>query len=323
MRITEIVTDDSMRELRLHGTSEFPFEYYDDDIRAYDRHYIAYHWHSEFEWCVIDHGRADCLIGAKRIALYEGDGIFINSKAIHSFVSEGGALMPNILFSPNLIAADTSAVYSEYVLPVLCAGSAYVVLRKEKEEDILQRLRAVFSLAREKTISKIEIQIAVCTLWCDFIKKTGGCWNGRQDAQGMLLQSRMRTMIGYIRENYPEKLTLAEIACSANISKSEALRCFREAIGTTPVKYLIDYRLDRARALLLSTNDTVTQIALQTGFDSVSYFVRIFRKEFGMTPRVFRLQNKKGAYAADSCDKSRTRDQDQGGASWKTIRSTQ
>lgn len=85
-----------------------------------------------------------------------------------------------------------------------------------------------------------------------------------------------------------EKITLTDIANAANISKSEALRSFHLALSTTPINYLIDYRLERAQKLLLTTDDTVTQIALTVGMDNISYFVRAFRKKYGTTPKKFR-----------------------------------
>nr|QGT51008.1 putative HTH-type transcriptional regulator YdeC [uncultured Firmicutes bacterium] len=292
MRVTKIETDDSMRELRAHGTSAFPFEYYYDDIHSYDKQYIEYHWHNEFEWVVVESGTVDCLIGSKHIKLREGDGIFINSKAIHRFDSENGALMPNVLFAPEFISPDTSAIYAEYILPVLQSGCTHFVLRQtnEAESVILKTLNTIFKLAAENHPPKMDIQIAVCTLWRDFIKITGGYWNGKNHEQDMLLQARIRKMIQFITENYTERLTLSDIALSANISKSEALRCFRRDIQTTPVKYLIDYRLNRAKEYLISTSDTVTQIAANVGIDNISYFVRIFTKKFGVTPRAFRVQ---------------------------------
>ena len=104
----------------------------------------------------------------------------------------------------------------------------------------------------------------------------------------MLTSSRMRTMLGYISENYSEKTDLSMIAASAGISKSEALRCFNESIGVTPVRYLNDYRLSRAKDLLTSTEDTVTSVAMSVGIDNISYFVRRFSEKFGMTPSAYR-----------------------------------
>ena len=50
------------------------------------------------------------------------------------------------------------------------------------------------------------------------------------------------------------------------------------------MKYLIDYRLERAKELLCKTNDTVIRVAADVGIDNTSYFVRIFKKMYGMTP---------------------------------------
>ncbi len=295
MQIEKIVTDDSMRELRLHGTPNFPFKYYYDDIQNFDKHYIEYHWHSEFEWCVVESGTVECRIDTKQVQLCKGDGIFINSKAIHSFKTSDCALMPNILFAPEFISPNTSAVYLEYVLPVLNSECTYFVFRasNETEHQILKTLHKIFALAQHKDISKIDIQISIGILWRDFMRITDGHWNGQNSKQDILLQARMRKMIQFIIENYNEKITLFDIASAANISKSEALRCFHQEMCTTPVQYLIDYRLSQAKKFLISTNDTVTQIASRVGIDNVSYFVRIFTKNLGITPKAFRLQCKK------------------------------
>ena len=79
-----------------------------------------------------------------------------------------------------------------------------------------------------------------------------------------------------------------DIAHSANISKSEALRCFHLAIQSTPVNYLIEYRLRWARKALLETDDTVTQIATKVGMENVGYFIRTFKKVYNITPKQFR-----------------------------------
>ena len=99
-------------------------------------------------------------------------------------------------------------------------------------------------------------------------------------------------MMQYIFEHYKEKITLTDIASAASISKSEALRCFHIALSTTPINYLVDYRLACARELLLTTDDTVTQAALSVGIENISYFVRTFKKKYGVTPKTYQMKNK-------------------------------
>ena len=51
--ITEIITDETLREIREHGTPEFPFEYYLDDIDEIGQGYVEWHWHNEIEWSTL------------------------------------------------------------------------------------------------------------------------------------------------------------------------------------------------------------------------------------------------------------------------------
>ena len=100
--------------------------------------------------------------------------------------------------------------------------------------------------------------------------------------------ARLEQMLQYMEDHYREKLTLADIAASASISKSEAMRCFKEGLQVSPMACLNEYRLSRARDLLLETNDPVTEIALSAGFESCSYFDRLFLRKYGVTPRALR-----------------------------------
>ena len=103
-------------------------------------------------------------------------------------------------------------------------------------------------------------------------------------------QDRILTMMAFIQENYAEKLTLEEIADSAAVSTRECLRCFRTAIRQSPMEYLIEYRVQKAKKLLESTDLSITDIALQCGFNSNSYFTKLFHRICGKTPNAYRKE---------------------------------
>lgn len=292
MQITEMITDETMREIREHGTPEFPFEYYLDDINKIGQGYVEWHWHNEIEWAWVECGKVICRIGNEKIILEKGEGIFINSRVIHRFETPDGALMPNILYAPELIAAKGSAIYQKYVSPVITYGKEYVILEKDKDWKILSLLDEIYedagmNLARKELI----IQNKVSRLWDELLEKVPEIVQKESRKKNLLLQSRLREMMQFIENHYKERISLERLASEAHISKSEALRCFKRGIGTTPVKYLIDYRLERAKELLHKTDDTIIQIAADVGIDNVSYFVRIFKKMYGMTPGAFREGN--------------------------------
>ena len=72
------------------------------------------------------------------------------------------------------------------------------------------------------------------------------------------------------------------------MNKNYFCRFFKEKAGKTPFSYLTEYRINQACAQLLNTNLPITEIALNTGFENMSYFIRQFRRYRGCTPSEFR-----------------------------------
>ncbi|MBR1455844.1 MAG: helix-turn-helix transcriptional regulator, partial [Oscillospiraceae bacterium] len=87
---------------------------------------------------------------------------------------------------------------------------------------------------------------------------------------------------------YAEDIRIRHIAQSAAVSESECLRCFRALIGSTPNRYLNQYRLRRAGQLLRGTELKVAEIAEACGFREMSYFARAFRLAYGVAPSEYR-----------------------------------
>ena len=101
-------------------------------------------------------------------------------------------------------------------------------------------------------------------------------------------QRLVRQAMAYIHEHYFEPISRQDIARHINVSEDYLTFCFRQELGTTPIKYLQRYRINRARLLLKDTQKTITEIALEVGFSEGGYFSRIFHREVGMSPDQFR-----------------------------------
>ena len=104
---------------------------------------------------------------------------------------------------------------------------------------------------------------------------------------------RIKTMVQYVQEHYTEVIDTAQIAASAVISESECLRCFRSTIGTTPIQYVRQCRIQKAVELLTSTDMNITDIGVRCGFQDMSYFAKTFRELRGCSPREYRNQIKR------------------------------
>ncbi len=288
METTIIKTDETLREVKEHGRKSYPFEYYDDYMNFMNGHLIDWHWHDEFEWVYALEGDIECSIESETFLLKKGDALFVNSKALHRYQSEEDMKIPNILFSKDFIAKQDSELYSQYLEPILLSSCNSIVFHKEKDEKIIALLLDIFEKAKKEKRDLLDIQISVLSLWRSFFEEYVSSFAQRGQDKNRKAVSRCRIMIEYIMEYYQEQISLEDIASSCNVSESEALRCFRTSIQTTPFDYLINFRIQRAKKLLLTTDDTIRSIAAQVGMGNINYFNRVFKKRCGMTPSCYR-----------------------------------
>ena len=92
----------------------------------------------------------------------------------------------------------------------------------------------------------------------------------------------------FIGRNYMDDISAADIAAAAGYSPNYLSRKFREAAGIGVHEYLMFIRLQRAALELVSTDDSVTEIALRCGFSDGNYFKDAFKKKYGGTPSKYR-----------------------------------
>ena len=88
-----------------------------------------------------------------------------------------------------------------------------------------------------------------------------------------------------------EKITIADMAEVIGFSASHFMKYFKQNMGQSFIDYLNDYRLTMASRMLVASEASVLSIAQEVGIDNMSYFNRVFKRKFGMTPRDFRKVN--------------------------------
>jgi AraC family transcriptional regulator, melibiose operon regulatory protein len=104
---------------------------------------------------------------------------------------------------------------------------------------------------------------------------------------------RIRQMLSYIARNYTNQITVEHIGKSAGLHPNYAMNLFRKTIGTTVVNYVTRLRISRAQQLLATSPDKVVDVALSSGFNSLSRFNDVFKKACGKSPREYRERCRK------------------------------
>ena len=100
--------------------------------------------------------------------------------------------------------------------------------------------------------------------------------------------SRLDEVLGYIRRNKTGNVTLEQAAAVAKMSAKSFCRFFKANTGKTLVEYLHELRIGEACRLLLETDQSVSEIAFECGFNNLSNFNRRFRELKSVTPREYR-----------------------------------
>lgn len=100
--------------------------------------------------------------------------------------------------------------------------------------------------------------------------------------------SRVLKVVRYLERHFAEPQNLEHLARLARLSRFHFIRIFREAIGVSPHQFVIGLRLRAAAERLQATDQPVTGIAYDTGFNDLSHFNRTFRRAFGMAPGKWR-----------------------------------
>ena len=93
--------------------------------------------------------------------------------------------------------------------------------------------------------------------------------------------------MAYIHTFYTEPISRRDVATHVGLSERHLTRCFHQETGLTPITYLNRYRVKQAKALLDAGKMGITEVAVEVGFSSSSYFTRVFRDEVGVSPRTY------------------------------------
>lgn len=112
-----------------------------------------------------------------------------------------------------------------------------------------------------------------------------------EENQEQISNSYFLKIMKYINTYYNENISLKDIAEVVNMNPNYISQVFKKSTGTTFSRYLTDLRINHAKKLLETTNTSINDISLQTGFNDYFYFLKTFKKYTGKTPSEYREIN--------------------------------
>lgn len=290
----EIYRRNDLSEIFFYQTADFPMLAETGKMSQYPNHTALSHWHDDVEFSLILSGGMRYSVNGQTFSLKPGEGIFINSRQLHSHFSspEEDCEYLCVLLHPTLLC---SSPYIErtFVAPILSnPGFPYYLLREEIPwaARVLRQLREIYGHRQEKAAA-LTAQSAFFALWKELYENAP--LPDEMPHRSSQHLTALKDMVTYLQKHYREKVALSDIAAAGNVSKTTCCHIFETYCNLSPVAYLIEFRLRKGLELLRGTDMTVTEICYEVGFSGASYFSESFRKAFGRSPTEYRSKERK------------------------------
>lgn len=286
------------KENIIHGTYSFPLKVYYFNIPASFEETLRLHWHNELEFFHIIEGKTRFQVGSSYIEVIEGQAIFINSTEIHGAhrLNDSKCNYHATVFNIDFLSSKNyDDLQNEFIAPLLKQVSPYIHITGNTswEKEILTQLSIIETEFKLKSYG-FQLKIKICLYNILYSIYTNITFEDEPELARIRLNKmdRLKKILEYIHTNYSQKLDSGTLANLIDCTEEHFRRFFKTLLGKTPVDYINYYRVGIAADLLKNTNDRVIDIAMKTGFENVSYFIRVFKKITKLTPHQYRKKLK-------------------------------
>lgn len=286
--------------VELNTDTRFPYLVLDvvnDNSFPQNLGFQVMHWHDDLQLIYVLEGSLELKTLEDGIPLHKGEGIFINKKVIH-MVQRSSLCHYNSFIFPDYFLGFYPGSPAQALVEDIVNQPQFPLYHFSKETqqgaEILFFLEKLSKLEKNKTdFYAYEVLVSLSSLWLLMRKNL----SFTAETHHRMFQDRMRKFLQYIETHFMKPIRLDQLASSANVSKSECLRCFKQSLQTTPYKYLMEFRLSKAAAMLKNTDEPIKSIATAVGFNQISHFGECFKEKTGFSPRDYRraqqIPNKK------------------------------
>lgn len=278
----------------IHGDLVFPYSTYICTIPL-DFPNVPLHWHDEIELIYVKKGQGKITVDLEVHPVEAPALALILPGQPHAIDQMEGQSMEyeNIIFHPNMLLSKQADITSSGFLTPLIDKEITVPSIFTPDHTHYRDLTAPIDACDEIGKTKPQgYELFIKGQLYQFFFVLDNCYRNAGSQKGNQKQlDKMKIILKYIENHYQERITIADAANAVGFSESHFMRYFKSTMGTSFVDYLRDFRLTMASRLLRSSEDSILDIAAESGFENLSYFNRAFKQKYNTTPSCFRREN--------------------------------
>ena len=262
---------------------------------------VQAHIHNYIEIIYAISGKYQILLNNKDYHFGKGDMVLINSNEIHSIFSLSAGLNRYIVikFEPEMLYTTAQSLFEmKYVMPFILNESTHqkIFCRDEIDKTIIPDIiHGINQEYHDKRYGyELAIRANIYNLFLFILRR----WNEQNADLNINEQlnkdmvKRIQNVFDYIEDNYQDDITALEMAKRCNLSYSYFSRLFTRIMKRSFREYLNYVRITKAERLLTTADLNITEIALQVGFSTSSYFIQQFKLYKDISPKQYQLRYK-------------------------------
>lgn len=267
--------DGAEQEQTDHCIGDFPIAIYHRTLQRERNDELMWHWHEEFQLTFVLSGTLELSVEKETYEIRENNGLIINSRKLHHArpLTKSSEYLC-IDFSPKFVNDDLYQSSIKVIQDNQHFSCRFLTLSLQQKAILKEILHDPDSY----NFLKIYALLLSCLSQVDT----------DLGFQEMKEDQTIYQLLNFVHHNYQRATTVNEIAQVIPINKNKCTKLFKMYTNLSPMNYVIDYRLIKAKELLLNTEDTISDICFTVGFNNLSYFIVRFKKKYGNSPKQFR-----------------------------------
>lgn len=256
-----------------------------------------YHEYIEILYCL--DGSFDTILDGKEYVFSKGDMVVVNSMEVHSVCTLDNELNSYIVirFNPEVLYTTAQTIFeAKYVLPFTMKNANHQRVFYAHEIGATNIPSLIKSILSEYNNRHYGYELAIRTsigeifLWILRSWHNKGLDLGLKSGLNSETIERLQKVFDYVDNNYSEPISTEEMSKLCGMSYSYFSRFFKKMMGKNFSEYVNLVRVSKAEHILASTDMPITEVALEVGFSTSSYFIEQFKSFKSITPKQFRIK---------------------------------
>ncbi len=247
--------------------------------------YLPPHWHEHIELLYFLSGKCRFTCNGKGFSVGANDFIIANNSEIHSFTASENVSYYCMLIYPDFFS-DVS-FNSRTMLENIIHDDKYI-------REIIFKMYTEYASGEQG--SDMALKGCAYQLMTYLMRNyTTTQLSDRESYLNASMLKRTNTILDYISNHYQEKITTSELAKLCFISEGHLCRFLKNNLGKSATEYINEFRIEKAAVMLINTDESITNIAAEVGFEDMNYFSRTFKKIKKESPMDYRKNHRDSA----------------------------